>query len=123
MRKSERLSGKKAVSLLFEEGRSFYVPPLRIIYRFEDRGASPASMLVSVPKRIFKRAVDRNLLKRRIREVYRQNKTELYGKLEAENKIMHLGIQYNKKEILSYTEIETAFKNALGQLMAELFPA
>ena len=75
--KSERLCGKKAVEALFGQGKSLTEGCLRV--RFLDRAdEGPVRMMVSVPKRHFKRAVKRNLLKRRIRESYRRQK-ELAG--------------------------------------------
>lgn len=71
-----------------------------------DEATQAVSMAVSVPKRLFKRAVDRNLLKRRIREAYRLNKYELYDFLKPGETQVHLLIQYTQKEIKDYREIE-----------------
>ena len=74
--KSERLCGKKPVAALMDRGKGGVAGCLR--YRFLRREGpeadAPARILVSVPKRSFKRAVKRNLLKRRIRESYRLQK-------------------------------------------------
>ena len=71
--KSERLCGKTAVAALFEHGKSVQSGCLRCRFlRRED--SEPSRIVVSVPKRHFKRAVKRNLLKRRIRESYRRQK-------------------------------------------------
>lgn len=77
--KGERLCGVKAVSELFSGGRTITLPPLRIIYRVlpADPTLSPLRVLISVPKRYFKKAVDRNLIRRRIREAWRLNKKPL----------------------------------------------
>lgn len=71
--KRERLCGKKAVEALFGQGKCLSEGCLRLRYRERD-DEEPARMMVSVPKRHFKRAVKRNLLKRRIRESYRRQK-------------------------------------------------
>ena len=63
-------------------------------------------MAVSVPKRLFKRAVDRNLLKRRIREAYRLNKSDLYNLLEHKELKIKLVIQYQHKKIADFHAIE-----------------
>ena len=63
-------------------------------------------MAVSVPKRLFKRAVDRNLLKRRIREAYRLNKQAIYGLMLQRNNKLHMVIQYQQREIYDFHSIE-----------------
>ncbi len=76
--KEERLHGRTRVDVLFAGGksRSMVAFPLRVVYRIHDReGLGPqAAMLISVPKRMFKRAVKRNRVKRQVREAFRRNK-------------------------------------------------
>lgn len=73
-------------------------------------------MGVSVGKRHFKRAVDRNLLKRRIREAYRKQKHELKEALTASGISMDIFFVYSNARISDYAEIETAMTNGLSLL-------
>jgi ribonuclease P protein component len=77
-------------------------------------------MAVSVPKRLFKRAVDRNLLKRRIREAYRLNKSGLYKLMEQKNQSLHLLVQYQQKEIRDFRYIEAGLLDAMEKLAEKL---
>jgi len=77
-------------------------------------------MAVSVPKRLFKRAVDRNLLKRRIKEAYRLNKRVLYEFLHQENRKLHMVIQYQQKEITDFQTIEKGLLKGLTKLLESL---
>jgi len=98
-RKEERLCKRKIIQELFEKGSSFYLHPFKvyILRQFE----SPVhQVLISVSARNFKRAVDRNLIKRRIREAYRLHKSKL-----PEGKLV-LGFVYSAKEILSFRDIQ-----------------
>jgi ribonuclease P protein component len=79
-----------------------------------------SAMAVSVPKRLFKKAVDRNLLKRRIREAYRLNKADLSDMLVNKQIRLQLIIQYQKGEIQGYPMIEKAVKEGLAMLMNQL---
>lgn len=76
--KNERLSKEKWIQELFEKGSSFYFHPFKVLYLpHPDAGSTTNQVLFSVPKRQFKRAVDRNKIKRRLREAYRLNKSLL----------------------------------------------
>ena len=96
--KTERLSGATAVAALFEHGKHFQAGCLRCKY-LPRTDEGPSRIVVSVPKRSFKRAVKRNLLKRRIRESYRRQKGLLARPWD-------LLIMYTSREVLPY---ETVF--------------
>lgn len=77
-------------------------------------------MAVSVPKRLFKRAVDRNLLKRRIREAYRLQKPEFLAHLQTAGINVRLVIQYRGRKIESYQIIEEKVLEALEKMKRRL---
>lgn len=116
-KKRERLSGKKIISSLFQSGRYISSYPIRIIFKKSDVGHYPARVVISVPKRLFKNAVDRNLLKRRIREAYRLNKPEFYARLLKTKGGVTLVIQYRHDKIVDYHTIENGLKMALEQVV------
>jgi ribonuclease P protein component len=119
--KEERVSKQTEIDLLFDGASSFMVYPLRVVY-VEKKPASgvPVSILVSVPKKRFKRAVKRNRVKRIVRESYRLNKQILCEFLEAENKGLLIAFIYVSNEIGAFGEIETAMKKALNSLKTKL---
>jgi len=119
-KKAERLTSSKSISLLFQEGRSISSYPLRILFNNQGQGQHPVSVAISVPKRLYKRAVDRNLLKRRIREAYRLNKTNSYFRLGEMNMRINLVIQYQHKEILDFETIENGVIKALEKMLRVL---
>ncbi len=108
--KKERLCGKTAVSKLLAKGRHGSVPGLRYLCLYGN-DAEVSRMMVSVPKKSFKRAVKRNLLKRRIRESWRRQKHLLA--VEGNLDILFM---YSVKEVLSYEEIYAA----VGQIIEDL---
>ena len=97
--KRERLHGKTGIDALLAKGRYGSVPDMRFIYRL-DNGTGENRIMVSVPKKLFKRAVKRNLLKRRIRESYRRQKHILTHAAGID-----MLFTYSTKEILSYDRI------------------
>ena len=109
--KAERLCGKKAVGALLDGGKGGVCGSLR--YRYLQRGDDAAPrMMVSVPKRAFKRAVKRNLLKRRIRESYRRQK----GLLPAGVDILFI---YASQELLPYADIYADMTAVLSRFSHE----
>ncbi len=118
--KGERLSGAKTISSLFQSGRSVVSHPFRIIYNQSDAAAYPVCVVISVPKRLFKRAVDRNLLKRRIREAYRLNKKHFYPGLESLNVRLNLVIQYQHREIIDYHSIQSGLVKGMHKVIQQV---
>lgn len=115
--KEERLSWKRYIDLLFAEGKSFVAFPLRVVYLNVESGPDvPVSMLVSVSKKKFKRAVKRNQVKRQVREAYRMRKPELTEQLAGENKKLLVAFLYIDKEIHSFREMEKAMSKAVRLL-------
>ena len=101
--KHEKLKSKTTIDLLFSEGKSVSKYPLRLVYvpvTLEDD--APLKMGISVSKKYFKKAVDRNYFKRVLRETYRLNKQLLLGNLEQPYAFMFF---YQTKDRLSYSEI------------------
>jgi len=116
LNKRERLKSKKLITELFETGQSTFSHPIKLIYLEFTHLDTPLKMSVSVPKRHFKSAVDRNLIKRRIREAYRQNKTSLENKLVESDKQIVMMLIFVAKEQLDYATIESAIKKLLVRL-------
>ena len=111
-KKEERLCNKKLLDELFHKGSSFLLYPFRVSWLPSDHLPDvPVQVVINVPKRRFKKAVDRNLLKRRIREAYRLSKSEiLYPFLRERGKKIVLSINYVGKEISEYPFIEKKLK-------------
>ncbi|MQP23936.1 ribonuclease P protein component [Flavobacterium sp. LMO8] len=102
--KNEKLKSKTTIDLLFSEGKSVSKYPLRLVYVENiEPNAELIKMGVSVSKKYFKKAVDRNYFKRVLRETYRLNKHILIDHLEKPHAFMFF---YQTKEHLSYQEIE-----------------
>ncbi len=102
--KKEKLKSKTTINLLFSEGNSVSKFPLRLVYvENQEPNAELIKMGVSVSKKYFKKAVDRNYFKRVLRETYRLNKHLLIENLEKPYAFMFF---YQTKERISYQEIE-----------------
>ena len=104
-KKEERLCSKKLLEKLFSNGSSFLIYPFRITWLLQELPADvPAQVVISVSKRKFKKAVDRNLIKRRTREIYRLHKEEfLYSFVKGQ---IALGINYVGNEVHDYRMME-----------------
>ncbi len=114
--KEEHLCGKTAIDELYTTGESFFLYPFRIAYRKTDRKEVAAQCLVNAPKRKFKHAVDRNKLKRLMREAYRKNKHALSDEMEQSGSTMLMAFNYIGDKIESQTFIEKRMRQALDKI-------
>jgi ribonuclease P protein component len=121
-KKEERLCNKKLIDTLFNNGSSFLCYPFKASWMLADNSQQfPVQILFSVSKKRFKRAVDRNLIKRRMREAYRLNKQQyLYDLLNSIDKKIVLSLGYIGKEIAASDFTEKKMLKLLSQLGAEL---
>ena len=120
--KEERLCSRKSLDLLFKNGSSFLLYPFRLSYLFiPGKSAYPAQVVINVSKKRFKRAHDRNLIKRRTREAYRLHKsTDLYPLLDHKDQTLLLSIQFIGKEHYEYAFFEKKLTGALKKLIVNL---
>jgi ribonuclease P protein component len=115
--KEERLSLKRYIDLLFEKGQSFIAFPLRVVYLpVENLMPAPVSILVSVSKKKIKKAVERNYIKRQVRETWRIRKYELVDALAGKNKSIFLAFLYIDKKINPFAEMEKAMTKVIKTL-------
>jgi ribonuclease P protein component len=114
--KEERLRTSGDIAHLFEEGRSIFFFPCKILWiSSETIHPFPAQAAFSVSKKIFRNAVDRNLLKRRMREAYRTNKNSFYFDLGGKKiTLMFIFIAHEK---LPYHIIEKAIQAGLKKIV------
>lgn len=112
----ERLKSRKVIEQLFKEGKSFSHFPFRIIYLETENHLFPLQAGFSVSKRHFKNAVDRNRIKRLMRECYRLQKNSLKIELEENHKSLVLFFIYTGNELPKYDLVFEKIGSALGRL-------
>lgn len=120
--KEERLCSRKLLDLLFKDGSSFLLYPYRISYLFVDADSPfPAQVVINVSKKRFKKAVDRNQIKRRSREAYRlQKQIELYPALAGSGKLLIFSLQFVGKKRYEFPFIEKKMAAALKKLISTI---
>lgn len=121
LHKVERLDKKKIIEKMFAGGsRSFSVFPLRVVYLPVEELEADASILISVSKRRFKRAVKRNRVKRQIREAYRVNKHELLNILVERKCRLSIAFIYLSDQLVESSIIEDRMRIALVRITEKM---
>ncbi|MFI3317004.1 MAG: ribonuclease P protein component [Rikenellaceae bacterium] len=121
--RAERLRSRGAIRRLFEEGKSGFVYPLRYMWFAEDtaenQSVTECEVLFTVPKRFHKRANKRNLLRRRVKESYRLQKSILVDAgCPARN--IDLALVYSTKEAHTYKTVNNAVRKILENIAKDL---
>ena len=115
--KKEKLKSRKQIEKLFSEGRRFSNFPLRVLWLVSPGEKEPGLQVgVTVSSRYFKKAVDRNRIKRLLRESIRLQKHSLQHTVTREGKCLQLFLIYNSNEMPEYTDVYYATGKVLHRL-------
>ena len=122
-KKRERLVSQRLIDMLFGQSasKSLTAFPLRVVYNLRERqeGDEPVQMLVSVPKKRFHHAVDRNRVKRQVREAYRQRKQRLYDALPSDKALLVAFVWLSDRH-LSTAEVTARVETLIQRLSERL---
>jgi len=116
LHKRDRLRSQKIIETLFHSKHYFIIYPFRIYWSKETSNNPSLQMAVSVPKKLQKKAVNRNLMKRRIREAYRRKKTHLMDSLVQSQHTLRIFLVYTTENRLTYHDIEKKIELIIEKL-------
>jgi len=117
IKKEKRLKSAVSIEILFKEGNPVFVYPIRAVINWtEPRDTAPWKVGFSVSKRLYKKAVDRNRIKRIMREAFRQH-AEMLHATSVEGKQLHIMLIYIGKEIHEFDQVAHAVKRLLKKMI------
>jgi ribonuclease P protein component len=115
-KKEEKLKSRKLIEAVFKKGTSFSNFPFRVLYLFQKENVAPLQAGFAVSTRNFKRAVDRNRIKRLMREVYRLQKHSLTETVEKRGKFMAVFFIYTGQVLPEYKQVVEGIQPAITRL-------
>lgn len=118
--KNEKLKSRKALEGLFARGKSFSIFPIKVFYTIEDNPKNEVHAGVGVSSRIFKKANDRNRVKRLLREVYRTQKHPLYAAMNQKTGSLDVFFLYIGKELPEFTALKETMEKVLEKLVRKI---
>jgi ribonuclease P protein component len=113
---SDRLKREKEIQKLFSEGKSYHVPSMRCLFRIESNSSAPVQFGVGVSKRNFKKATDRNRIKRLIREAYRLQAPILRAFALERGCSLQIFVLYTGRELPDYPFIYQGISKLISYL-------
>lgn len=116
--KNEKLTHVKDIAQLFSSKNTSMFAPILFSYTIKEREDTPCKVVISVSKKKFKKSVERNLLKRKMREAYRLNKHLLWVQI-PKDKTIHLGIIYVGTTIVAFDKIEKRVQQGLSKILID----
>lgn len=115
--KEYKLCSRKQIDSLFSEGEAIKSYPFMLRYQYAELNTSKSfQVVISAPKRNFKKAVDRNHIKRLMREALRKNKSEIESLLGTKNQQLALFLMFTARDMPTYQEVENKMMKLLNKL-------
>ncbi|MEI6764670.1 MAG: ribonuclease P protein component [Bacteroidota bacterium] len=119
-RKDERLCNRRIITSLMTQGESFFIHPFVVKWmECPLQSEFPAQVVFSVPRKNISSAVNRNRVRRRVREAYRKNKDAFYEVLRSHKRECAFALIYTSKDFITYAEAERKIILILQRLQME----
>ena len=118
--KKEKLKSRKQLQEIFTAGKTFTIFPVKIFFQFSDEQDSAVKAGVGVSKKYFKKAVDRNYIKRLLRETYRTEKIPLHNQLSTSNKKLKVFFLFVDGNLPEYILLQQKMNIIIDKLCVEV---